>query len=141
MTANGLSTAIILTFEALRTPGSQIRKSLSESLQMSFWAKKRSVDTKEIAAKIGIAYKKENSSMNSVSVTVSKRGYIVLPASLRKEMEIKKGTRMLLSRADNKIILQPVPSFTEKLAGLTAQSFGKTADEIETCLDEERKDR
>ena len=79
--------------------------------------------------------------MNSISVTVSKRGYIVLPASLRKEMEIKKGTRMLLSRADNKIILQPVPSFTEKLAGLTAQSFGKNADEVQTYLDEERKDR
>jgi len=79
--------------------------------------------------------------MNSISVTVSKRGYIVLPASLRKEMEIRKGTRMLLSRADNKIILQPVPSFTEKLAGLTAQSFGRTSDEVQTYLDEERKDR
>jgi len=52
----------------------QIRKSLSESLEMSFWAKKRSVDTKEVAAKIGIAYKKENSSVNSILVTVSKRG-------------------------------------------------------------------
>jgi len=75
MTANGLSTAIVLTFEALRTPGLQIRKSLSESLEMSFWAKKRSVDAKEVAAKIGIAYKKENCSVNSILVTVSKRGF------------------------------------------------------------------
>jgi hypothetical protein len=42
---------------------------------MSFWAKKRSVDAKEVAAKIGIAYKKENCSVNSILVTVSKRGF------------------------------------------------------------------
>ncbi len=79
--------------------------------------------------------------MESTNVTVSSRGYIVLPASLRKEMNIKAGTKILLHKEENKIILQPVTSFTQKLAGLTAQSFGKTPDEIKAYIDEERKVR
>ena len=79
--------------------------------------------------------------MESTNVTVSSRGYIVLPASLRKEMNIKAGTKILLHKEENKIILQPVTSFTQKLAGLTAQSFGRTPDEIKAYIDEERKVR
>lgn len=79
--------------------------------------------------------------MESTNVTVSSRGYIVLPASLRKEMNIKAGTKILLHREENKIILQPVTSFTQKLAGLTAQSFGRSPDEIKAYIDEERKVR
>ena len=79
--------------------------------------------------------------METLSVTVSSRGYIVLPASLRKEMDIKAGTKILLSREENKIILQPVSSFTQKLAGLTAQSFGTSPDEVKEYLDEEREER
>ena len=79
--------------------------------------------------------------MKSVNVTVSNRGYIVLPANLRKEMNIKTGTKILLSREENKIILQPVSSFTQKLAGLTGQSFGSSPDEIKAYIDEERAER
>ncbi len=79
--------------------------------------------------------------MESTNVTVSSRGYIVLPASLRKEMNIKTGTKILLHKEENKIILQPITSFTQKLAGITAQSFGKSPDEIKAYIDEERKDR
>ncbi|MCU0596817.1 MAG: AbrB/MazE/SpoVT family DNA-binding domain-containing protein [Desulfobacterota bacterium] len=79
--------------------------------------------------------------MKSASVTVSRRGYVLLPSSLRKEMGIRTGTRMLISKSDNKIVLQPVPSFTEKLAGVTAKSFGLSAEEIQQHLDEGRKDR
>ena len=79
--------------------------------------------------------------MRPERVTVSNRGYIVLPASLRKEMNIKPGTKILLSREENTIILQPVPSFTEKLSGLTARSFGEDADQVKEYIDEERKDR
>lgn len=79
--------------------------------------------------------------MKSVNVTVSKRGYIVLPASLRKEMNIKSGTKILLSQEKNKIILEPVLSFTETLRGLTAQSFGGSPDEIKAYIDKEREDQ
>ena len=79
--------------------------------------------------------------MKSINVTVSNRGYIVLPASLRREMNIKTGTKILLSREKNKIILQPVPSFTQKLTGLTTQSFGSSPDEVKAYIDDEREER
>ena len=79
--------------------------------------------------------------MKSTWVKISKRGYVLLPSSLRKEMEIKTGMRMLISKSDNKIVLQPVPSFTDKLAGVTAKSFGESADEVQRHMDEDRKDR
>jgi len=79
--------------------------------------------------------------MESVGVTISSRGYIVLPAKMRKEMNLHAGTRILLTKMNDKIILQPVPSFTEKLSGITRQSFGKTPQEVEEYIQMERGDR
>ena len=79
--------------------------------------------------------------MESVGVKISSRGYIVLPAKLRKEMNLNAGTRVLLTKANDKIILQPVPSFTEKLAGITRQSLAKTPQEVEDYIEKERGDR
>jgi len=87
------------------------------------------------------AYKKEESSMEATGVTVSKRGYIVLPAGLRKEMGIKPGTKVILTRYHDRIVLTPVVSFTERLHGLTAQSFGKTPEDIDQYIDRERSER
>ena len=79
--------------------------------------------------------------MEAAGVTISSRGYIVLPAKLCKEMNLKAGTRVLLTKEDNKIILQPVYSFTEKLSGITRQSFGKTPQEVDKYIEKEREDR
>jgi len=79
--------------------------------------------------------------MKQKSVTVSSKGYIIIPANLRKEMNIKTGTRILLNREENRIILQPVPSFTQKLSGLTSGSFGDDPKQVEEYIDNERKDR
>ena len=79
--------------------------------------------------------------MESVGAIISSRGYIVLPAKLRKEMNLHAGTRVLLTKMNDKIILQPVPSFTEKLAGITRQSFGKTPKEVDDYIQMERGDR
>ena len=79
--------------------------------------------------------------MESIGATISSRGYIVLPAKLRKEMNLHPGTRVLLTKMNDKIILQPVPSFTEKLAGITRQSFGKTPQEVDDYIQMERGDR
>ena len=79
--------------------------------------------------------------MESVSAKISSRGYIVLPAKLRKEMNLHAGTRVLLTKMNDKIILQPVPSFTEKLSGITMQSFGKTPKEVNDYIQLERGDR
>ena len=79
--------------------------------------------------------------MESVSVTISSRGYIVLPAKLRKEMNLNAGTRILLTKKNDKIILQPVSSFAEKLSGITRQSYGKTPQEVDDYIQKERGDR
>ena len=79
--------------------------------------------------------------MKSVGVTVSNRGYIILPAKMRKEMNIKAGTKILLTQEEDKVILRPVTSFTDKLSGLTKKSFGKTADQVSRYIDDEREEK
>ena len=79
--------------------------------------------------------------MEAIGVTVSKRGYVVLPAGLRKQMGIKPGTRVILTREHDRIVLKPVSSFTERLSGLTAQSFGKTPEDIDRFIGQERNER
>ena len=73
--------------------------------------------------------------MTAMNIKVSDRGYIVLPAKVRKEMSIKEGTRILLIKEEDKIILQPVHSFTEKLSGISSGSFGKTAEDVQEYID------
>lgn len=78
--------------------------------------------------------------MEPIKVTVSGRGYIVLPAMVRKKLEIRPGTQMLLRREKNKLTLEPITSFTDKLDGLTLQSIGTTAKEVDNHIDAERAD-
>jgi bifunctional DNA-binding transcriptional regulator/antitoxin component of YhaV-PrlF toxin-antitoxin module len=56
-------------------------------------------------------------------------------------MNLKPGTRVLITKENDKIILQPVYSFTEKLSGITKKSFGKTPQEVEKYIEDERIDR
>ena len=79
--------------------------------------------------------------METIMVKVSSRGYIVLPAPLRKALEIKPGSRMLLSRENDRLILTPVPSFTEKLAGLTRPAIGRTPKDVDAFVDAQRETR
>ena len=79
--------------------------------------------------------------METISVTVSNRGHILLPASLRKELEIKPGSKMLITLDKDTLILKSVPSFTEKLAGLTKQTIANTPEDVDAYIDTERADR
>lgn len=79
--------------------------------------------------------------MKPASVTVSKRGYIVLPAHIRKEMNIKPGTNFLIHKEEGRLILEAVPSFTQKLSGLTRNTIGDTPESVDAFIDEERKER
>lgn len=79
--------------------------------------------------------------MKSISVTVSERGYIILPAHLRKEMAINPGTRILISEDKGKLILETVPSFTKKLSGLTEKTIAKTPKQVTQFIDAERENK
>ena len=76
-----------------------------------------------------------------MKVTVSKRGYIVLPAKLRKELNITAGMQLLLSKDDGCLVLKPVYSFTESLAGITNGSCGKDETGVSIFLDDSRARR
>jgi hypothetical protein len=56
-------------------------------------------------------------------------------------MEIKPGTRLLLKKEKDKIVLQALPSFTQKLAGLTGGAIGKDPKGVEQFIDKERQER
>lgn len=79
--------------------------------------------------------------MEPIAAKVSSRGHIVLPASIRKEMDIKPGGKILISREKNRLILTTVSSYTEKLAGLTKKTIAKTPDDVAAYIDEQRQDR
>ncbi|MBS3809705.1 MAG: AbrB/MazE/SpoVT family DNA-binding domain-containing protein [Desulfobacterales bacterium] len=79
--------------------------------------------------------------MKPETVTVSKRGYIVLPAHIRNEMNIKPGSCVLIHREKNQLILETVPSFTQKLTGLTQKTIGDTPENVEAFLNESRRER
>lgn len=79
--------------------------------------------------------------MKPISVTVSDRGYVVLPAHLRKEMKITSGSRILINKNKDKLILEIVPSFTKKLSGLTGKTIGDRPENVDEFIDGEREER
>ena len=79
--------------------------------------------------------------MKPISITVSDRGYVVLPAHLRKEMKITSGSRILIYKKEDKLILEIVPSFTKKLSGLTGKTIGDRPENVDEFIDGEREER
>lgn len=79
--------------------------------------------------------------MKPISVTVSDRGYVVLPAHLRKEMKITSGSRILINKQKDKLILEIIPSFTIKLSGLTEKAIGDRPENVDQFIDGEREER
>ena len=75
------------------------------------------------------------------TVTVSKRGYIVLPAHIRREMNLKPGSRMLIHKKNNQLTLETVPSFTQKLSGITQHTIGDTPEKVGEFIDHSRQER
>jgi len=79
--------------------------------------------------------------MRQQTIRVADRGYLVIPAKIRRRLKITKGTRLLLTESEDSITLKPVLSFTEGLAGLTGTSFGSTGEQVQSWLDRERGER
>ncbi|WP_025321927.1 AbrB/MazE/SpoVT family DNA-binding domain-containing protein [Deferrisoma camini] len=73
-------------------------------------------------------------------VRVGQRGTIVVPAEIRRRWGIRKDTRLILREEGDRLVLMPVPSLTEALAGSAKGCFGSTAAEVREWLDRERED-
>jgi AbrB family looped-hinge helix DNA binding protein len=56
--------------------------------------------------------------METIYATVSSKGQIVIPASLREELGIQPGTRISIQRESNHLVLQPITDdFIRSLRG------------------------
>lgn len=67
------------------------------------------------------------------TVTVSIKGQVTIPSSLRKELEIEKGAKLIIVKEGKAIKMIPIPKLSN-LAGVDKELFKgrKPSDEIET---------
>ncbi len=73
-------------------------------------------------------------------VRVGQRGTIVVPAEIRRRWGIRKDTRLILREEDDRLVLVPIASLTDTLAGAAKGCFGNTTSEVQEWLDRERED-
>jgi AbrB family looped-hinge helix DNA binding protein len=72
------------------------------------------------------------------TTTVTTKGQVVIPAEVRKRMNLKKGTRLLVLERKEEIVLKPIsPAYFAKIAGVL-QTKGKLT---KALLEERAKDR
>lgn len=58
--------------------------------------------------------------------TITQKGQIVIPAEIRKKLDLKKGTRISFTEEKGKIVLQPITDeYIDSLIGI-ANTNGKT---------------
>ena len=73
-----------------------------------------------------------------VTTIVTAKGQIVIPSRIRRHLNIKKGTKLCITEAGDKIVLQPLThEYFEKVAGI-ASSKGKG---LSALLEERAKDK
>jgi len=56
-------------------------------------------------------------------------------------MKITSGSRILINKKNDKLILEIVPSFTKKLSGLTGKTIGERPESVDEFIDAEREER
>ncbi len=75
--------------------------------------------------------------MASHTTTISTKGQLVIPAEIREALNLKPGTRIVVSRQRNHIVLRPVnKQLVDELRGITAGGPSGT----EMLLKERRED-
>ena len=68
---------------------------------------------------------RRNAAWNQLGRRLRNGEYIVLTARIHRQMNIKSGTKILLSRDEKRIIPQPVVSLTDELAGANGSKIRK----------------
>jgi len=71
-----------------------------------------------------------------LKVTLSQKGQISLPASLRKQLGLKKGDKLIAEEHDGRIILYPIPE--HPLLSLKGKYYKKDSEKLTTLLLNER---
>lgn len=74
--------------------------------------------------------------------TVSSKGQFVIPAEMREALNIRPGTRVAVTREENRIVLQPVNErFLKETRGMTAGSSSMSDELIKERRDEGMKSK
>ena len=72
------------------------------------------------------------------TTVVTTKGQVVIPAKIRRKLNIRKGTRLYIEEKGDELILKPVTSaYLEKIAGVL-QTKGKLS---KALLEERARDR
>jgi AbrB family looped-hinge helix DNA binding protein len=72
------------------------------------------------------------------TTVVTTKGQVVIPAKIRRKLNIKKGTRLYIEEGGDGLILKPVtPAYLEKIAGVLP-TRGKLS---KALLEERARDR
>jgi AbrB family looped-hinge helix DNA binding protein len=73
-----------------------------------------------------------------VTTVVTTKGQVVIPARIRKKLNIKKGTRLYIEEKGDEVVLRPVtPAYLDKIAGVL-QTEGRLS---KSLLRERARDR
>ncbi|HRU40111.1 MAG TPA: AbrB/MazE/SpoVT family DNA-binding domain-containing protein [Candidatus Goldiibacteriota bacterium] len=65
------------------------------------------------------------------TITVTQKGQVVIPAKLRKKLNIKKGTKLIVREEDGGIFMAPSGrSYVSKLRGMFKSNDGESATEF-----------
>jgi AbrB family looped-hinge helix DNA binding protein len=73
--------------------------------------------------------------LSEVSVKVTRKGQVTIPAPYRRKLHIEEGTKLIVSQDNDAIIMRPVPEL-EDLAGIHANKV--SLEEMRRDLDKMR---
>jgi AbrB family looped-hinge helix DNA binding protein len=75
------------------------------------------------------------------TITVTTKGQVVIPAKIRKKMNIKKGTKLLVVEKEQEIVLKPVTSaYFAGIAGILPTKGKLTRALLEERAKDKRKE-
>jgi len=65
-----------------------------------------------------------------IIVRLSSKGQIVIPLEIRKELELKRGDKMIIQRKDDKVIIKPVTRISG-MKGIDKKAWKDSSKEID----------
>jgi len=75
----------------------------------------------------------------SKTVKLNKKGQIVIPQEIRKEMGIKSEDNLVIFTRGNETILLSPPKYAEYTCGLMKGTWGSTKEKVDNYINEERQ--
>lgn len=73
------------------------------------------------------------------SVRVSRRGQVVIPIEVRRQLGIRAGDTVVIVSGDHEAIVMKPGRYAESLKGMAKGMFGRTREEIDALVRAERQ--